>query len=70
MVEKNPWWKNVDGPFPSWDGKALGVKEDGEGYWRRVLSVLVNEPGLIRRGRARGPGTHRQDGHPPCCLQP
>jgi len=33
MVEKNPWWKNVSGPFPSWQG-PVGVKEDGGGCHR------------------------------------
>ena len=33
MVEKNPWWKNVNGPFPTWEG-PIGVKEDGGGCHR------------------------------------
>ena len=33
MVEKNPWWKNVSAPFPSWEG-PVGVKEDGGGCHR------------------------------------
>lgn len=33
MVEKNPWWKNVSGPFPDWKG-PLGCKEDGGGCHR------------------------------------
>lgn len=33
MVEKNPWWKNVSGPFPSWEG-PIGCKEDGGGSHR------------------------------------
>lgn len=30
MVEKNPWWRNVDGPFPESYG-CVGVKADGGG---------------------------------------
>ena len=33
MVEKNPWWRNVSGPFPDWTG-PVGVKEDGGGCHR------------------------------------
>ena len=33
MVEKNPWWKNVSGPFPKWEGPT-GCKEDGGGCHR------------------------------------
>lgn len=33
MVEKNPWWKNVSGPFPEQYG-AVGVKGDGGGSMR------------------------------------
>lgn len=33
MVEKNPWWKNVSGPFPESYG-CVGVKEDGGGSMR------------------------------------
>jgi len=33
MVEKNPWWKNVSGPFPETYG-SIGVKADGGGSMR------------------------------------
>ena len=33
MVEKNPWWKNVSGPFEVWNG-PVGCKEDGGGCHR------------------------------------
>ena len=33
MVEKNPWWKNVDGPWETWNG-PVGCKEDGGGCHR------------------------------------
>ena len=32
-MEKNPWWTNVQGPFPSWKG-PVGIKEDGGGSIR------------------------------------
>ena len=32
-MEKSPWYKNVDGPFPEWEG-ATGVKADGGGCTR------------------------------------
>mmetsp|Transcript_11631 Transcript_11631/g.15819 ORF Transcript_11631/g.15819 Transcript_11631/m.15819 type:complete len:184 (-) Transcript_11631:166-717(-) len=33
MVEKNPWWKNVSGPFPE-RYTCVGVKTDGGGSMR------------------------------------
>lgn len=33
MVEKNPWWKNVKGPFPE-QYSCVGVKPDGGGSMR------------------------------------
>jgi hypothetical protein len=33
QVEKNPWWKNVKGPFPEQYG-CVGVKPDGGGSMR------------------------------------
>lgn len=44
MVEKNPWWHNVSGPFITWQG-PIGVKEDGGGCTRghgRVGSMIVH----------------------------
>ena len=32
-MEKNPWWKNVSGPFPKWEG-PVGCKADGGGCHR------------------------------------
>jgi hypothetical protein len=32
-MEKNPWYKNVQGPFLQWRG-PVGVKEDGGGCTR------------------------------------
>lgn len=29
-MEKDPWYKRVEGPFPEWQGPK-GVKEDGGG---------------------------------------
>ncbi len=42
MVEKNPWWKNVSGPFPTWEG-PLGCKEDGGGchYGRGKVGRMI-----------------------------
>lgn len=45
MVEKNPWWNNVQGPFPTWQG-PLGCKEDGGGCHRaqgKVGKMLVHQ---------------------------
>jgi len=33
QVEKNPWWKNVKGPFPE-QYSCVGVKPDGGGSMR------------------------------------
>lgn len=44
MVEKNPWWHNVSGPFLIWQG-PVGVKEDGGGCTRghgRVGNMIVH----------------------------
>lgn len=43
-MEKNPWYKNVDGPFLQWKG-PIGVKEDGGGCTRgqgRVGNMIVH----------------------------
>ena len=32
-MEKNPWWRNVSGPFPKWEG-PVGCKADGGGCHR------------------------------------
>ena len=32
-MEKNPWYKNVQGPFLQWQG-PVGIKEDGGGCTR------------------------------------
>jgi hypothetical protein len=42
MVEKNPWWKNVSGPFPKWEG-PVGCKEDGGGchYGRGLVGKMI-----------------------------
>ncbi len=44
MVEKNPWWHNVSGPFLVWQG-PVGVKEDGGGCTRghgRVGNMVIH----------------------------
>jgi hypothetical protein len=42
MVERNPWWKNVSGPFPKWEG-PLGCKADGGGchYGRGTVGKMT-----------------------------
>ncbi|EIE20067.1 ankyrin [Coccomyxa subellipsoidea C-169] len=42
MVEKNPWWKNVSGPFPKWEG-PVGCKDDGGGchYGRGKVGKMI-----------------------------
>lgn len=47
-MEKNPWWKNVQGPFLQWNGPA-GVKEDGGGCTRARGKV---GPMVIHRAAA------------------
>lgn len=32
-MEKDPWWKHVEGPFLTWEGPK-GVKRDGGGCTR------------------------------------
>lgn len=43
-MEKNPWYKNVEGPFLQWKG-PIGVKEDGGGCTRgqgRVGNMIIH----------------------------
>lgn len=43
-MEKNPWYKNVEGPFLQWAG-PVGVKEDGGGCTRgqgKVGKMIVH----------------------------
>jgi hypothetical protein len=43
-MEKDPWWQNVQGPFPTWKGPK-GVKPDGGGSVRgqgRVGRMLLH----------------------------
>jgi len=50
MVERNPWWKRVEGPFPD-KYDCLGVKDDGGGSMRgrgivgemRIHRAVVNK---------------------------
>ena len=59
MVEKNPWWRNVAGPFPKWEG-PIGCKEDGGGSHRgrgtvgkmlihRAVNIHYKEGDLLHR---------------------
>jgi hypothetical protein len=43
-MEKNPWYKNVNGPFLQWQG-PVGVKSDGGGCTRgrgRVGKMVIH----------------------------
>ena len=49
-MEKNPWYKNVDGPFLQWQG-PVGIKEDGGGCTRargRVGPMVVHRAAASR----------------------
>jgi hypothetical protein len=49
-MEKNPWYKNVQGPFLQWQG-PVGVKEDGGGCTRgqgRVGNMVVHRAACNR----------------------
>ncbi|KAK9843747.1 hypothetical protein WJX81_004834 [Elliptochloris bilobata] len=37
-MERDPWWKNVSGPFPEWEG-PVGCKDDGGGCHRASGTV-------------------------------
>ncbi|GAX85070.1 hypothetical protein CEUSTIGMA_g12490.t1 [Chlamydomonas eustigma] len=44
-MEKNPWWKSLQGPFPSFEG-PVGVKPDGGGSIRgcgRVSNMALHQ---------------------------
>jgi hypothetical protein len=49
-MEKNPWWRNVEGPYPAWQG-PVGVKPDG-GEQREPLGANPTPP--------HPPRTHQQ----------
>ena len=60
MVEKNPWWKNVQGPFPKWEG-PIGCKEDGGGSHRgrgTVGKMLIHR--AVNNHDKEGTGSPRQ----------
>eukprot|EP00887_Chlorella_sp_A99_P001605 scaffold8.g1605.t1 len=49
-MEKNPWYKNVEGPFLQWRG-PVGIKEDGGGCTRgrgRVGKMIVHRAAFNR----------------------
>ncbi|KAL4450555.1 hypothetical protein ABPG77_000911 [Micractinium sp. CCAP 211/92] len=49
-MEKNPWWKNVQGPFLQWRGPT-GIKEDGGGCTRgrgRVGPMVIHRAAASR----------------------
>lgn len=54
-MEKNPWWQNVQGPFPVWEGPK-GVKPDGGGNIRgqgRVGDMKLHRAAHNRRKDGR-----------------
>lgn len=66
MVEKNPWWRNVSGPFPKWEG-PIGCKADGGGchYARgKVGNKLVHT--AVHNRDIAGEGSSTVSGR---CLQ-
>lgn len=49
-MEKNPWYKNVEGPYLQWKG-PVGIKEDGGGCTRgrgRVGPMVVHRAACNR----------------------
>lgn len=49
-MERNPWYKNVEGPFLQWRG-PLGIKEDGGGCTRgrgRVGPMVIHRAAASR----------------------
>lgn len=49
-MEKNPWYKNVEGPFLQWKG-PVGIKEDGGGCTRgrgRVGPMVIHRAANIQ----------------------
>lgn len=58
-MEKNPWYKNVEGPFLQWKG-PVGIKEDGGGCTRgrgRVGPMIIHRAANNRDADgAVGPG--------------
>ena len=49
-MEKNPWYKNVQGPFLQWKG-PVGIKEDGGGCTRaqgKVGNMVVHRAAFNR----------------------
>lgn len=49
-MEKNPWYKNVEGPYLQWKG-PVGVKEDGGGSTRgrgRIGPMVVHRAACNR----------------------
>ena len=53
-MEKNPWYKNVEGPFLQWKG-PVGIKEDGGGCTRaqgRVGNMVVHRAAFNKNAAA------------------
>ena len=65
MVERNPWWKNVTGPFPKWEG-PIGCKEDGGGSHRgrgTVGKMLIHRA-VNNHDKERASPTHAKTKRP------
>jgi len=57
-MEKNPWYKNVEGPFLQWRG-PVGIKEDGGGCTRgrgRVGTMVIHRAACNRNKEGARPG--------------
>ncbi|KAI8107521.1 Serine/threonine-protein kinase TNNI3K [Picochlorum sp. SENEW3] len=53
-MEKDPWYKNVEGPFLQWKG-PIGVKEDGGGCTRaqgRVGNMVIHRAAFNKNKQA------------------
>jgi hypothetical protein len=49
-MEKNPWYKNVQGPYLQWKG-PVGIKEDGGGCTRaqgKVGNMVIHRAAFNR----------------------
>jgi hypothetical protein len=56
-MEKNPWWKNVEGPFLKWNG-PVGIKEDGGGCTRgrgKVGNMVVHRAAFNKNAEGKLP---------------
>lgn len=55
-MERNPWWQQIQGPFPTWDGKPVGIKADGGGSIRghgRIGNMRIWQAAHARDAKRR-----------------